>query len=294
MVLLVEANGGVDLDDPAIATAGAELTQALADEPEVASAVSYWSLGGAPELRSDAGTSALVVVDVDGDDETVGDLSDRYGGAQGPITVGVGGEDAIDNDRGAARFRPGPGGDPGNTGHARPAGARLWWRGGRLPPLAMAFVSVTGTLLALFAVAQVTDVSIYSINLTTALGLGLAIDYSLFIVSRFRGGAGRRPIQRRRRRAHGRDGRPHGRLLGPHRRRLAVGAARVPAVLPAVVRLRRHRRRPQCRRRRPPHPAGPPGRARVPVNAWSFRRHATVPGGAGGGGTASGIAWQAR
>ena len=85
MVLLVEANGGVDLDDPAIATAGAELTQALADEPEIASAVSYWSLGGAPELRSDAGTSALVVVDVDGDDETVRDLSDRYGGAQGPI-----------------------------------------------------------------------------------------------------------------------------------------------------------------------------------------------------------------
>jgi RND superfamily putative drug exporter len=52
--------------------------------------------------------------------------------------------------------------------------------------LAIALVSVTGTLLALFAVAQVTDVSIYSINLTTALGLGLAIDYSLFIVSRFR------------------------------------------------------------------------------------------------------------
>jgi putative drug exporter of the RND superfamily len=33
---------------------------------------------------------------------------------------------------------------------------------------------------------SVTDVSIYAINLTTALGLGLAIDYSLFIVSRFR------------------------------------------------------------------------------------------------------------
>ena len=28
--------------------------------------------------------------------------------------------------------------------------------------------------------------SIYAINLTTALGLGLAIDYSLFIVSRYR------------------------------------------------------------------------------------------------------------
>ena len=31
-----------------------------------------------------------------------------------------------------------------------------------------------------------TDVSIFSLNLTTALGLGLAIDYSLFVVSRFR------------------------------------------------------------------------------------------------------------
>jgi putative drug exporter of the RND superfamily len=34
--------------------------------------------------------------------------------------------------------------------------------------------------------AEVTDVSIYALNLTTALGLGLAIDYSLFIVSRYR------------------------------------------------------------------------------------------------------------
>jgi len=35
-------------------------------------------------------------------------------------------------------------------------------------------------------ITQFTDVSIFSINLVTALGLGLAIDYSLFIVSRFR------------------------------------------------------------------------------------------------------------
>ena len=53
-------------------------------------------------------------------------------------------------------------------------------------PLATALVSVMGTFLALFLISRVTNVSIYSINLTTALGLGLAIDYSLFIVSRFR------------------------------------------------------------------------------------------------------------
>jgi RND superfamily putative drug exporter len=45
---------------------------------------------------------------------------------------------------------------------------------------------VFGAFLSLFLIAQVTDVSVFSINITTALGLGLAIDYSLFIVSRFR------------------------------------------------------------------------------------------------------------
>src|SRR5918993_278700 len=40
--------------------------------------------------------------------------------------------------------------------------------------------------VVLRVLAEVTDVSIYALNLTTALGLGLAIDYSLFIVSRYR------------------------------------------------------------------------------------------------------------
>ena len=40
--------------------------------------------------------------------------------------------------------------------------------------------------MVLWTVTQFTNVSIFSINLVTALGLGLAIDYSLFIVSRFR------------------------------------------------------------------------------------------------------------
>jgi RND superfamily putative drug exporter len=33
---------------------------------------------------------------------------------------------------------------------------------------------------------MVTEVSIFSLNLTTAMGLGLAIDYSLFMVNRYR------------------------------------------------------------------------------------------------------------
>ena len=187
MVLLVESRGGTDVDDPSVAAAGTALTAALAGEPEVATAISYWSLGGAAELRSTDGTSALVVVDVDGDDETVADLSDRYAGTHGVFTVGVGGEDAVD-----AAIEEQLGSDLARAESlAIPATLVLLVLvfGGVVAaslPLAMALVSVTGTLLALFAVAQVTDVSIYSINLTTALGLGLAIDYSLFIVSRFR------------------------------------------------------------------------------------------------------------
>ncbi len=54
-----------------------------------------------------------------------------------------------------------------------------------LPPLVGA-VSVAGTLLALRAVVEVTELSIFALNLVTGLGLGLAIDYSLLVVSRYR------------------------------------------------------------------------------------------------------------
>src|SRR6476659_2238793 len=45
---------------------------------------------------------------------------------------------------------------------------------------------VAAVLMTIFAIAHVTDLSIFVLNLSTMLGLGLAIDYSLFITSRFR------------------------------------------------------------------------------------------------------------
>ncbi|HEX2178503.1 MAG TPA: MMPL family transporter, partial [Actinomycetota bacterium] len=53
-------------------------------------------------------------------------------------------------------------------------------------PLAVGGLAVVGTLVILRILAGFTDVSIFALNLTTGLGLGLGIDYSLFIVSRFR------------------------------------------------------------------------------------------------------------
>jgi RND superfamily putative drug exporter len=55
-----------------------------------------------------------------------------------------------------------------------------------LLPLAVGGLGVAAVLTAIFAVAHVTDLSIFVLNLSTMLGLGLAIDYSLFITSRFR------------------------------------------------------------------------------------------------------------
>jgi putative drug exporter of the RND superfamily len=53
-------------------------------------------------------------------------------------------------------------------------------------PLAVGGLAIVGTLLVLRLLAALTDVSVYALNLTTALGLGLAIDYSMFMVSRYR------------------------------------------------------------------------------------------------------------
>jgi uncharacterized membrane protein YdfJ with MMPL/SSD domain len=53
-------------------------------------------------------------------------------------------------------------------------------------PLMVGAVAVAGSLLIMRALAQVTSLSVYSLNLVTGLGLGLAIDYSLFVVYRYR------------------------------------------------------------------------------------------------------------
>ncbi len=52
--------------------------------------------------------------------------------------------------------------------------------------LAIGLLSVTGGVGAALLLAHATDVSTYAVNIVTLIGLGIAIDYSLFIVSRFR------------------------------------------------------------------------------------------------------------
>jgi RND superfamily putative drug exporter len=64
-----------------------------------------------------------------------------------------------------------------------------------LLPLGVGGLAVVGGLAGVGVLARFTDVSTYSTNIVTLIGLGVAIDYSLFIVSRFREelAAGRTP-----------------------------------------------------------------------------------------------------
>ncbi|HEY0698788.1 MAG TPA: MMPL family transporter, partial [Micromonospora sp.] len=53
-------------------------------------------------------------------------------------------------------------------------------------PLLAAFGAVCATLLGLFGLTAVTRVSEFTVNVVTLLGIGLAVDYALLLVSRFR------------------------------------------------------------------------------------------------------------
>ncbi len=55
-----------------------------------------------------------------------------------------------------------------------------------LLPLMIGGLAIVGTFLILRIASEFGSISIFALNLTTALGLGLAIDYSLFVVSRYR------------------------------------------------------------------------------------------------------------
>ncbi|MBV9512522.1 MAG: MMPL family transporter, partial [Mycobacteriaceae bacterium] len=65
----------------------------------------------------------------------------------------------------------------------------VWVFGGLLAaalPLAVGGFAILGSMAVLHAITYVTDVSIFALNLSVAMGLALAIDYTLLIISRYR------------------------------------------------------------------------------------------------------------
>ena len=57
---------------------------------------------------------------------------------------------------------------------------------GALVPIGVGILAIVGGIGGVFLLSQYTDVSPYALNIVTLVGLGTAIDYSLFIVARYR------------------------------------------------------------------------------------------------------------
>jgi RND superfamily putative drug exporter len=187
------------VDDPENEAAGIALTEQVAAEEGVADVVSYWTLGLVPPPRILRGSDsqAMIGMRLVGDEGSqresarrlqsyVGETDDFEIGATGVVEISREAAEIAEEDLTRAELLAAP---------LTFLALVIVFRGLRagLLPLAIAVVAVLGTFAVLTLLALVTDVSVFAVNLTTALGLGLAIDYSLLLVARYREevGAGR-------------------------------------------------------------------------------------------------------
>src|SRR6266540_3119937 len=153
LVLLVTADHGT-VDQAGLANGGLELTRRLSAERDVSEVQSYWTTKAAP-LRSVDGRQALVLARIAGDDDASQKRAEQLA-------------TDFDRDQGGMRVQVG--------GQARVFGEVSDQVERDLARAEMIAVPITLVLL----------VVVFSSAVAGALGLGLAIDYSMFIVSRYR------------------------------------------------------------------------------------------------------------
>lgn len=191
--LILEVSSPAGADSPAARARGLAIVRALQGERYASQITSFWTAPAteAAGLRSADGRSALVVARVAGNDNTApiraAAITKPLTGRHGGVSVKAGGivsaytqvNDDIAADLKLSELIAIP----------LTVLALTWVFGSfiaALLPLAVGISSIIGTMAILRGLSMLTDVSIYALNMTTALGLALAIDYSLFIVSRYR------------------------------------------------------------------------------------------------------------
>ena len=158
--------------------------------PDVSDVSSYWTTG-ASALRSTDGTQALVTARIVASEDEIYDrvetIRAELAGPSGSLEIEVGGSSAMnlevveESERDLLRAEL----------IAIPITTLIMLLvfrsiGAALLPLVVSAVAVAGTAAALKGLSELTLVSIFSLNLTTALGLGMGVDYSLFLLSRWR------------------------------------------------------------------------------------------------------------
>ncbi|MER6917160.1 MMPL family transporter [Streptomyces sp. NPDC000594] len=189
LVLLAEAEGSVD--GAAAARSGRELAARLAAVPQISGVTSYWD-GRAAALRSEDGTQALIVARINGDELAAErTLKDRilpaFDGDRGALEIRVGGSVAVQQEQQTFISE--------DLLRAELIALPLTLiilmvvfgsAVAALLPIGIGVLAILGTNAVLRIITEFTDVSVFASNLTTALGLGLAIDYALLIVRRYR------------------------------------------------------------------------------------------------------------
>ena len=191
IVFEVIAPGGAD--SPGAKARGDEVEAALRKSGHARQIASYWSTPGpaASALKSKDGKTGIVFAEMDGTDAVAPqrgkDIADTIPTVKDGVKVLFGGSAALydqvnsqsEKDLLKAEMVTIP-----LTGivlllvFGSLAAAAL--------PLAVGLFAIVGTTAALRGLTMFTDVSIFAMNLTTVMGLALAIDYALFIVNRYR------------------------------------------------------------------------------------------------------------
>ncbi|WP_406011097.1 efflux RND transporter permease subunit [Streptomyces sp. NBC_00637] len=190
LVLLIDTP--LTTDDISSRTAGAALTQRVAGLDGVRRAASYWTAGD-PTLRSRDGRSALIIAELRGSESdrvrTAARIVPRLTTGQGALTVSA---------TGAAWMRA----EAVEQSHEDLLRAELLAAPlvmlllisvygtlvATLVPMTIGLLAMVGALAVLRVLSTFTEVSAFAVNITTALGFGLACDYGLFIVARYREG----------------------------------------------------------------------------------------------------------
>lgn len=191
MLILVTAPAGANSDQAR--KVGTDLVDELQHSPLVYNATSPWTAppSAAADLISKDGKSGLIVVNLKGGENNVQNnaqiLSDQFVHDRDGVTVRAGGaamEYAQINKQNQDDLLV-------MEIIALPLSflVLIWVFGGLLAaalPMLLGALAVVGSMTVLRLITFTTEVSIFALNLSTALGLALAIDYTLLIVSRYR------------------------------------------------------------------------------------------------------------
>jgi len=192
-VVIIVDSGSTDVTDPVVAQKGIALEKKIAQEVGVTKTLSYWTSGGEATLKSSDGKAAYILVYGEGEaftpeSQKLGKvMQEKYDGSYEGLTLYAGGVGVvghaitkkISDDLKIAELISIP-----------LTFILLVLVFGALAasamPLIVGVAAILGAFFILYLFTLFTTVSIYALNLTTGMGLGLGIDYALLMVNRFR------------------------------------------------------------------------------------------------------------